>query len=77
MFACGQYHFTFIEMSSSPWGTCAKAEACSHASIYRLPRIRASLRQSLPRGPAEVTHTGKSSGGEKQGELSWAQIRGP
>lgn len=71
MFACGQYHFTFIEMSSSPWGTCAKAEACSHASIYRLPRIRASLRQSLPRGPAEVTHTGTKF---RRGEAGWALL---
>lgn len=71
MFACGQYHFTFIEMSSPPWGTCAKAEACSHASIYRLPRIRASLRQTLPRGPGEVTHTGTKF---RRGEAGWALL---
>lgn len=38
-------------------GAPLRSEACSHASIYRLPRIRAMLRRPLPCGSGEVTPT--------------------
>lgn len=58
-------------------GRLSGAEACSHASIYRLPGIRAWLRLPLPRGPGEVTCTETKFRRVEQGELSRAQIRGP
>lgn len=58
-------------------GHLCGAQACSHASIYRLPRIRAWLRQPLPCGPGEVTRTETKFRRRELGELSWAQIRGP
>lgn len=57
-------------------GAPLRSEACSHASIYRLPRIRAMLRRPLPCGSGEVTPTETEFRGGGQGELSWAQIRG-
>lgn len=58
-------------------GRLRGAEACSHASIYRLPRIRARLRLPLPCAPSEVTRTETKFRRGEQGELSRAQIRGP
>lgn len=60
----------------SPGHLC-RAQACSHASIYRLPRIRAWLKQPLPCGPREVTHTETKFRRGELGEVSWGQIRGP
>lgn len=58
-------------------GHLCEAQACSHASIYRLPWIKAWLKRPLPCGPREVTHTETKFRRGKQGEFSRAQIRGP
>lgn len=47
-------------------GRWCGAEACSHASIYRLPRIRDWLRQPLPCGPARWPTPRQSSAGESR-----------
>jgi len=68
VFACGQHHFTFIEMSSSPWGRRCGAEACSPARIYRLPRIRGcGLRRAPPPWPRRGDpHRDKVQAGENR-----------
>lgn len=58
-------------------GHLCEAQACSHASIYRLPWIKACLKRPLPCGPREVTHTETKFRRGEQGEFSRAQIRGP
>lgn len=48
-------------------GRLCGAEACSHASIYRLPRIKAWLRQPFPLWPRRGDpQPRQSSGGEKR-----------
>lgn len=61
----------------SSLGHLCEAQACSHASIYRLPWIKAWLKRPLPCGPREVTHTETKFRRREQGEFSRAQIRGP
>lgn len=51
-------------------------EASSHASVYRLSRIRAWQKQALPSGSAEVTRSEIKFRRGERGELSRAQIRG-
>lgn len=83
VFACGQHHFTFIEMSSAPRGPGAELRPAAMLASIDYSGIKAWLRQpsapapTLPRGPGEVTRSETKFSRGGLGELSWAQIRGP
>ncbi len=66
MFACGQHHFTFIEMSSSPWGACAELRPAAMLASIDSPGLGLGWGSLSPVAPARWPAPRQSSGGENR-----------
>ena len=66
MFACGQHHFTFIEMSSPPWGACAALRPAAMLASIDSPGLGLGWGCLSPVAPARWPAPRQSSGGERR-----------
>lgn len=66
MFACGQHHFTFIEMSSSPWGACVELRPAAMLASIDSPGLGLGWGSLSPVAPPRWPAPRQSSGGENR-----------
>lgn len=66
VFACGRHHFTFIEMSSLPWGTCVKLRPAAMLASIDSPGLRLVWSGLSPVAPERWPTPRQSSGGENR-----------
>lgn len=64
VFACGRHHFTFIETSSSPWGTCTDFRPAAMLASIDSPGLRLGWGSRSSVAPERWPTPGQSSVGE-------------